>query len=185
MTKRYYSNGHVVSLDSLDAGVIFAAREYGEPGEWYTDEDIEKMNASTRYYRLAYPARLEEEKEIPAFGYPLYPHLDDSLRLKELITSSDYIGGYGSYRVYAGYRPFGPSFVALTDEDGRLLCKRGMAAVPSCQTDDNENAYGGHAGNLFLIRGDYLFTIGNTPGVEEVEILAFDLRELLPPAEGA
>ena len=180
LTQRYYHKGQIISLDSLDGFVDFDAREYGEPGEWYEDGDIEKMNASRRYYRLDYPARMMEERDFPESDYPLYPHIDDSLRRGSYIVYYHYIDRYRSWRVYAGYWPDGYSYVALTDDDGRLLCKREMADVPYCQTDDNENAYGGYAGNRFLVRGNYLFTIGNTPGVEKVEILAFDLRELLP-----
>ena len=56
-----------------------------------------------------------------------------------------------------------------------------MTRVPQRFIQYNETTKKtGFWANIFRVRGCYLFVTGYTPGSGEVEIMAFDLRDMMP-----
>lgn len=72
-------------------------------------------------------------------------------------------------------------YIRLFDDSNKRIAERVMTRVPQRFIQYNETTKKtGFWANIFRVRGCYLFVTGYTPGSGEVEIMAFDLRDMMP-----
>ena len=71
--------------------------------------------------------------------------------------------------------------IILYNDSNERIAERVMTRVPQRFIQYNETTKKtGFWANIFRVRGCYLFVTGYTPGSGEVEIMAFDLHDMMP-----
>lgn len=178
-TAKVYKDGKKVTLDEVEEELYTEDDWINERRDgWWTIEEAEQMQASGIYYTFKFPAKLVAKKVARPDSSPLYPALDHSMY--RYTDEYWFDGYYESKMVFASLENTEISFIE-EDEKGKqtLYNFRHITKVPKFQvtTSDYVELVGLH--NKFPIRGDYLFMMCNEPYADEVEIVAFDLREML------
>ena len=139
------------------------------------------------YFVFNYPAVLVEKKLV---GMNNYYDPGDNKTLREgggdEYFHVGYAGSYNSANVdiqeWGGYNR-SPRYkqIILYNDSNERIAERVMTRVPQRFIQYNETTKKtGFWANIFRVRGCYLFVTGYTPGSGEVEIMAFDLHDMMP-----
>lgn len=145
------------------------------------------------YYVFGYPA-VPVEKELIGMNNYYDPVEEYTLRQGggDEYSHVGYAGSYhganvdiDTWHLTGSDRPY--TEIALYDDSGeskierKSIANRIMSRIPQRFIHYNETTTKvGFWANIYRVRGCYLFVTGYTPGSGEVEIMAFDLRDMLP-----